>query len=164
MTADFRPELALAALLRHEVEFVLIGGLAARLLGSATATRDTDVCHRRTGDNLERLAAALTELHATPRGVDDDVPFRLDARTLKARASFTFSTDAGALGVLARPAGANGYDQLHAMATPYELAGGLVWVVHLDDLIQMKRAAARPKDLRVVEELLALRDQLTGQL
>jgi hypothetical protein len=38
-----------------------------------------------------------------------------------------------------------------------------VKVATIDDLIRMKRAAGRPKDLRVVEELGALRDEIDEQ-
>src|SRR6516164_4482757 len=85
---------------RHGVEFLVIGGQAAALLGSPVPTYDVDLCYRRTADNLERLARALAELHPTLRGAPPDLPFQLDARSLALGANFTFNTDYGPLDLL----------------------------------------------------------------
>lgn len=159
-SAGFDPLAALQALTSAEVDFVLIGGVAARLHGSPTLTRDVDICHERDPENLERLSSVLRSLHARLRGVDDDLPFLLDARTLQAGGSFTFVTDVGDLDILAVPAGTSGYDELEGAATALDLGDFRVKVASLDDLIRMKRAAARPKDLVEVEILAALRDEL----
>jgi hypothetical protein len=74
---------------RHKVRFVVIGGVAARLFGSPTVTRDTDICYARDRGNLERLSRALSELRVRLRGADEDVPFVLDPRTLAAGDHFT---------------------------------------------------------------------------
>lgn len=154
------PQLALRTLDRHGVAFVLIGGLAGRAAGSPTVTNDTDVCYARDRPNLERLAAALIELQARLRGVEEDVPFILDAKTLEAGGNFTFDTRAGALDVLAEPAGTKGYDDLVANATPVDLGDGLVvHICSVDDLIRMKRAAGRPKDRIELEILAAVREE-----
>lgn len=162
MSGDFDPIAALRALTDGGVEFVLIGGVAARVHGSPSLTRDVDICHARTEANLERLSSALRSLHARLRGADEDVPSLLDARTLGAGANFTFATDAGDIDVLAVPAGVDGYEELARTAVPIDLDGLVVQVCALDDLITMKRAAARPKDLIEVEVLAALRDELGG--
>lgn len=155
----FDPVGALRILAAHEVEFVLIGGIAGRLWGSPTITRDLDICYARASANLERLASALTEMHATLRGVSEDVPFRLDARTLAAGDHFTFKSDTGDLDCLGTPTGTNGYEQLRAGAERMDVDGLHVWVTSLDDLIRMKRAAGRPKDRIEVEILGAVRDE-----
>jgi len=160
MSGDFDPIAALRALSEAGVEYVLIGGVAARIHGSPSLTRDVDVCHARDAANLERLSLALRSLHAKSRGVDDEVPFLLDARTLGAGGSFTFVTDAGDIDILAVPAGTGGYDQLARSALSVDLGDVVTKVCSLDDLIAMKRAAARPKDLIEVEVLSALRDEI----
>jgi hypothetical protein len=156
----FDPLRALQALHHHRVRFVVIGAFAGRLLGSPTVTRDLDICYARDRANLEALAAALQDLHARLRGVDDDLPFRLDARSLAAGDGFTFITDAGDLDVMAIPAGTLGYDELARTAEQSNLGGLRVRVASIDSLIRMKRAAGRPKDLIEVEVLAALRDEL----
>ncbi len=155
----FDPRELLATLVRHGVRFVLIGGLAGRLWGSPTVTNDLDICYARHPENLERLAAALQDLDARLRGVPADVPFQLDTETLAGGDHFTFVTRAGNLDCLGFPAGSGGHDRLRATATRMDLGGMQVAVADLRDLIRMKQAAARPKDLIAVEVLKAVLDE-----
>jgi hypothetical protein len=157
--APFDPLRAIRVLQRHGVRFVLIGGLGARLQGSPTVTNDTDLCYDRSPDNLERLAAALRQLGARLRGAPEDVPFDLDAATLAAGDHFTFTSKAGNLDCLGTPAGAAGFDDLAGGATSFDVEGSTVLVASIDDLIRMKRAAGRPKDLIEIEVLAAVRDE-----
>jgi hypothetical protein len=155
---------ALEALVARRVLFVVIGGVAANVRGSTTVTQDTDVCYSRDEENLERMAAALKDLGATLRGSPPDVPFRLDGATLKAGDHFTFETDAGALDILGTPPGIpGGFEELERAADEMDLGGFRVKVASIDDLIRMKRAAGRPKDLIEVEVLGALRDEIDAR-
>jgi len=159
MTIDY---LALLRILSdHDVRFVLIGGLAGNARGSATVTYDLDICYQREPGNLQRLAAALQSMKSRLRGVDEEVSFILDAQTLRNGDSITFETDFGPVDILATPSGTSGYDDLVAGADAMDLGGYRVQVVALDDLIRMKRAAGRVKDRIEVENLIALRDELT---
>ena len=151
---------ALYTLTDGGVRFVLIGGVAARILGSPSITRDLDVCYARDRKNLETLATVLQGLHARLRGASEHVPFRLDARTLAAGDSFTFMTDLGDLDVLATPSGTQGFDDLVKDATSVEIGGRTVLVASIDDLIRMKLAAGRLKDIAEVDILGALREEL----
>lgn len=144
------------------VEFIVIGGIAGRLWGSPTVTNDLDICYRRTSENMEKLADALRSVHARLRGIDEAVPFILDAATLTNGDSFTFVTDAGNFDLLGTPSGTGGYDQLFLTAAEIDLDGP-VKICDLEDLIRMKRAAARQKDLIEVEVLLAVRDESSDQ-
>ena len=160
MDGRFDASAIVRMLQRHEVEFVVIGGIAGQLWGSPTITQDLDICYAREKTNLEHLAAALRELKAKLRGVKDDVPFRLDARTLSSGDTFMFTTDFGALDCLATPSGTSGYADLKQAAAAMPVGGGLrVWVCSIDDLIRMKRAAGRTKDRLELEHLGALRDE-----
>ena len=157
---NFDPDRILRALNAHGVDFVVIGGLAGNIRGTADVTNDLDVCYAREGANLGKLATALKELDATLRvagPVDGPLPFQLDAAVLRMGDSFTFSTKAGDLDILGTPSGTAGYRDLIQGASRFELGDGLVVdVAGLDDLIRMKRAARRPKDLIHVEHLEAL--------
>jgi hypothetical protein len=158
--ASFQPEAVIRLLGRHGVRYVLIGGLAAVTHGAPLVTQDIDMCHARDTDNLAHLVDALREVHAELRGAEPGLPFRLDARTLQAGDSFTFTTDIGWLDILATPTGTAGFEDLARTADIYELFGHHVLVASVDDLIRMKRAAGRPKDLLAIEELGALREEL----
>jgi hypothetical protein len=156
----FDPLAVLRTFVDHGVRFVLIGGFAAALRGSPVITGDVDICYGREDENLQRLAAALVELGATLRGAPSGVPFRLDAKALRAGDHFTFSTAGGPLDCLGTPAGTDGFADLDSSATDEDLDGLVIRVASVDDMIRMKRAAGRPQDLIAVEWLAALRDEL----
>jgi hypothetical protein len=158
---DFQPEAVIRLLGHHEVRWVLIGGLAAITHGAPLVTQDVDICYARDEENLERLAAALGAARAELRGADRDLPFRPDAKTLRAGDAFTLTTDVGWLDLLGTPSGTSGYDDLARTADAFDLFGYRVLVASIEDLIRMKRAAGRPKDLLAVEELGALRDEVS---
>jgi hypothetical protein len=156
----FEPLEALKVLIDHQVRFLLIGGFAAVIRGSPVITGDLDICYARDDANLRKLAKALRELKATLRGAPPDLPFLLDAQTLKNGDHFTFSTRAGPLDCLGTPAGTAGFRDLDTDATDEDLDGLTVRVASLDDLIRMKRAAGRLKDRTALEWLGNLREEL----
>jgi hypothetical protein len=142
---------------RHKVEYMVIGGQAAILHGSPQMTYDTDLCYRRTPDNLDRLARALAEIHPTLRGAPPDLPFRLDAQGLALGSNFTFNTDVGPLDLLGwvEPFGA--YESLVDRAEEYDLGTACVKAIALDDLIAIKRHIRRPKDQAALFQLEAIK-------
>lgn len=159
--AEFQAKPILRKLVEHNVDFVLIGGLAGIARGSSYPTYDIDIAYARDMENLKRLASALRELGATLRGAPADVPFRLDARTLKAGAHFTFETPYGSVDVLSDPDGAPSYDHLKAAAgEPAEVDGERIFVASLDHLIAMKETSARTKDRLMATEYRVLSDEL----
>lgn len=159
--APFDPFLALRVLEEHGVRYVVIGGIAGRLWGSPTLTNDLDVSYERSRANLDRLAAALGDLEARLRGVEEEVSFSISRETLEAGGHFTLSTRAGNLDILAWPPGVDSFEELRRAATTMDLGEGLeVPVADLLDLIAMKKAAGRPKDLVEVAVLEALVDEI----
>jgi hypothetical protein len=161
MPREFQPRPILRTLIAHEVDFVLIGGLAGMARGSSYPSYDLDIAYARGRENLERLAAALRDLEAKLRGAPPDLPFVLDAETLHQGSHFTFETRHGSLDILSDPNGAPPYDRLHAGAGP-QLAfeGERIFVASLDHLIAMKEAAGRPKDRLMATEYRVLSDEL----
>ncbi len=164
MTIAFDPARILRTLVAHDVRFVLIGGLAGNLRGTADLTNDLDICYARDAENLERLVGALRELVARLRVADPsvgDLPFQLDAQTLRLGDSFTFVTDAGDFDILATPSGTRGFEDLDILATAFDLGEGLVVrVVSLEDLMRMKQASGRAKDRIHLEHLAALQEEI----
>lgn len=155
----FDPLRILAALHSEGVDFIVVGGFAGNLQGSPSFTTDLDICYARNPANLQALAKVLVSLNARLRGVDREVPFRPDARSLKAGDSFTCMTDAGPFDILGTPSGTGGFEDLARTADPMPLDGRTTLVASIDDLIRMKRAAGRGKDLIEIEVLGALREE-----
>jgi hypothetical protein len=155
-----RTELDVERLLRTlvdgGVDFVVIGGVAAILHGSARATFDLDICFANDAGNLEALERVLISLDARLRGVAEDVPFVADSATLRRVDVLTLSTVAGDLDVLRIPSGAPRYDVLRRRADRFDVGGFEVLVASIDDLIAMKTAADRDKDRADVAELEAI--------
>jgi hypothetical protein len=156
----FRPVELLERLTHAGVRFVLIGGFAAQLRGSSILTRDIDICYSREPDDLDRLASVLRAVEAELRGAPAGLPFRLDAETLRRGDAFTFTTILGPLDIMALPAGTGGWAQLERTADDFDLGTVTIRVASIEDLMSMKRAAGRPKDLFALEHLAALRDEL----
>ena len=161
---EFDPVGTLRRLQDHDVRFVVIGGFAGNLRGSADVTQDLDICYARDDTNLVNLVEALRTLHARLRVAieqETDLPFQLDPATLRLGDSFTFVTSLGDFDILATPTGTQGFDDLDRGATTITLDADLtVRVASLDDLIRMKRASRRTKDLLHVEHLVALREEI----
>jgi len=149
----------LGPLSRHGVDFVIIGGLAGLIHGSAYPTYDIDIAYSRESGNLERLASALGEMGVTLRGAPADLPFKPDLATLTAGANFTFETPHGNFDILGHDAGISGYEDLRREAVSERIDGIEVKVASIDHLIAMKRAANRTKDRLMVEEYIVIADE-----
>jgi predicted nucleotidyltransferase len=154
---EFRVDRLLGTLTAHGVDFVVVGGIAATLLGSARDTFDLDICPATDPKNLESLGKALVDLKARLRGVEDPVPFVPDGKTLGRVQLLTLETNKGPLDILMRPDGCPPYEQLRRRAERKDLGSFSVLVASIDDLLAMKESAGRGKDLVVAEELRAIR-------
>lgn len=154
-------ELRAVALLRRlsdaGVDFLVIGGIAVLVHGYGRTTKDLDITYATNPANLERLGAALVEMGARLRGVEDDVPFVPDERTLRRTQMLTLETPDGGLDLLVDPPGAPRYEDMRRRAEVIDLDGATIRVVSLDDLLAMKRAAGRPQDLADIDALHTVR-------
>ena len=155
--ASFRPRAQLAHLTAYGVDFVVVGGIAATLQGSTRDTFDLDICPSQDLANLDTLGRALLDGNAHLRGVEDDVPFVPDRRTLRGIEILTMDTTFGPLDVLMKPDGCPPYRQLRGRAARMEVGTAAVLVASIDDLLSMKRVAGRSKDKADVEELEAIK-------
>lgn len=149
-------ERLLRALHEEGVQFVIIGGLAAVLQGSAYVTADLDLCYSRKKENLQKLAQALSAFHPSLRAVPEKVPFSSDASALASGMNFTLTTDAGNLDILGEVTGMGDYEKVVNFSEEMEIFGLTCRVLTLEGLIKAKQAVARAKDLRLLPELEAL--------
>jgi hypothetical protein len=135
----------LEALVGQQVEFIIIGGMAAR-----------------SSENHRRLVAALKPFQPVLRAPGETVPFVWDDRTLELGSNFTFSTTAGDLDVFGELAGGATYESILPNSTALDLFEHPVRVMGLRDLIRTKEAPRRAKDattLEILRETLRLLDE-----
>lgn len=155
-----QPDLDLTSLLgwlaRAQVDFVVIGGVAVIAHGYERNTKDLDICYSTDPANLEVLGQQLVDLGARLRGIDEEIPFVPDARTLRRTQTLTLDTPAGGLDVLAEPSGSPGYEALKAHAMRIDFDGFEILIASIEHLLAMKRAAGRPQDQLDIEALTAI--------
>jgi len=155
-------EAILAVLLRHDVQFVVIGGFAALLYGDPGVTVDVDVTPSRTPANRQRLAGALVDLDAKVRvpGLVDPLAVRIDAAYLDRFTTLTLRTVHGDLDLSFAPDAPGRttftYEDLATRAIVIDI-GLPVPVASLDDVIASKEAAGRAKDLEDLTRLYEVR-------
>lgn len=149
--AEFDPVATLRVLVEYDVDFVVVGGVAARLRGAPILTQDVDVTPSTTRANLERLSAALQDLDARLRTATEPegVPFPFDPGLLESASVWTLITKFGDLDLVITPAGTEGFRDLvrdagyMRVSIDPELE---VRVASLADVIRSKEAAGREKD------------------
>jgi predicted nucleotidyltransferase len=156
--AEFDPQEIFAALERHGVRFVVIGGVAAILHGASHVTTDVDIVPEEGRDNLARLSAALKELNARIRvaGEPEGIPFDHSAESLARVRIWNLVTDRGNLDLTFVPSGTRGYDDLVRDAELMIVRGVDVPVASLADVIRSKEAAGRERDRLVLPTLRRL--------
>lgn len=158
-SSNFDVDEIAAVLAKFQVDYVLIGGVAAIYQGSDLLTHDFDVVPDKADDNLARLTRALLDLNAEVSFVGK-LPRFPDGDWLKSAMTWTFETRLGSFDVLFAPAGAREYSELLASSTITLLDDGTeVRVASLDDLIAMKEAAGRTKDLLALPILRYLKER-----
>lgn len=162
-SAPLDPERLIQTLGRHDVAFVLIGALAARLHGFPRLTADADITPARDPANLDRLAAALRELDARvyTESVPEGLPFDCSAATLARSELWNLVTSAGRLDVVFAPAGTGGFEDLVSGAVRFQVFGVEILASDLPDIIRSKAAADRPQDRQdviVLREILRRRE------
>ncbi len=153
----------LGLLLAEEVEFVLVGALAAVTQGAPVTTHDVDIVHARTDENLERLTAALQKLNARYRGRPPSSPLPPDRRALATTGHSLFMTDLGPLDCLGAIEGGRDFDLLLPLSVDLLFAGRRLRVLKLETIVELKRASNEPKDRLALPILEAtLKRQQTG--
>lgn len=148
----YDPLRALRALADGEVEYVLVGGLAAVLQGSPLPTYDVDIVPAPGQRNRARLLAALAALDAVSLTEVDDTEQALAEST-----DLSFTTPSGHIDVHHGAPGFTGYRELRRCALAITLQPGLVvQVLSLRDIIRTRMAAGSSRQLPALEAALEL--------
>lgn len=144
------------------VDYIIVGGVAANLLGALRTTLDLDVVYSRDSGNVSRLVAALAPYRPYLRGAPEGLPFVFDEAAVERGLNFTLTTTLGDLDLLGEVTGGGGFEALapHTMAITIDDHRCLV--VSLPKLIALKRAAGRGKDREALAELEALLEERDG--
>jgi predicted nucleotidyltransferase len=154
-SSQFRQILKL--LVRSEIRFVLIGGLAMVLHGANLANRDVDITFAIDSDNLEKLSTWINPLHPLPFGFTAADRFEVTPELLGRARFLILKTDLGPVDLLKSPSGIDSFEEIFSRAVSMPIDDFMVFVASIDDLITMKKAANRPKDQLHLMELYALK-------
>ena len=153
--------LILSKLLENEIDFILVGGMAAVFYGVSTVTYDVDVCFRFESHNIQKLLKALKDIHPRVRTQLawqelSEMPLeqlvRLDNLYLK--------TDCGGLDLLGGLREIGDYQKVYEHTETVKIFDFPCRVLDLDSLISIKKNIGRPKDIQVSLELEAIKEKL----
>lgn len=153
----------LAELIREEVEFLVIGGVAVGFHGYVRATKDVDVVPAPGRENLERLARALRGLDAEVEGAEEfaeeELPDPLDPDVLELGGNWVLSTRLGRFDVMQWIGEEALWPRLASGAVEAEVDGLAIKVVSYPDLVALKELAGRPEDVTDLRRLRQARGE-----
>jgi hypothetical protein len=152
---EFHPELIFEALTSHDVDYVAVGGIALIAHGVVRATLDVDLVPDPDPANLGRLAEAIRSLAGNPHG---EPATEVTAELLARDSNMRFQTEAGQLDVLCAVTYRRLYPDLRSRSVVARVEAAEVRVASRNDLIRLKAATGRDRDLLDIGDLLALDD------
>lgn len=141
------------ALVRNDVRFIVVGGVAAVLQRVPVSTQDFDLVHDRAADNVTKLLAVLSELQAVFR--DDPRNLRPSESHLSGPGQLLLRSGNLKLDVLGAIEPGGSYDDLLPASEVLDVGGFAVRVLKLEKLIDIKRGLPRPKDKLMLMQLEA---------
>ncbi len=147
------------SLVAGRVEFIIVGGAAAIAHGASRLTEDLDLVYRRDQNNVEKIIKSLAPFAPYLRGVPEGLPFNWEAQTIWNGLNFTLTTSLGPLDLFGEITLGGSYDDLLPHTVTLDIFDGSCLCLGLERLIEVKRAAGRPRDLEAVAELLALLEE-----
>jgi hypothetical protein len=146
-----------------EVEYLIVGGVGARLQGAATTTQDVDIMPEPSPANLQRLARALSDRSTEKKELDSTEYSEhavVDPTEFRTNDVCSLRTKFGVIDVLMDLPGVGGFDVVRRNARRYDWNETTLWVAAIDDIITSKEVADRAKDRRALDALYEARDHL----
>jgi hypothetical protein len=146
----------LTTLSKDNIEYILVGGMAAVLHGAPVTTQDIDIVHQRTSENVARLLAFLKKTNARYRGQPEGRILFPTEEVLLASGHNNLATDLGPIDILCELAPGQGYEQLLPHTVTMENEDTVIKVVTLEKLIEIKTETGRAKDRLMLPLLMKL--------
>ena len=140
-------------LVAGRVEFIIVGGAAAVVHGASRLTDDLDVVYSRNSRNVDRIIESLAPLAPYLRGAPEGWPFKWEAQTILHGLNFTLTTSVGPLDLLGEITLGGNYEELLPHTIKVNVFGNDCLCLGLARLIEVKRAAGRPRDFEAIKEL-----------
>jgi hypothetical protein len=138
------------------VEFVVVGGYAGALHGSAILTGNVEVCAVLTAESVEKIRAALADPNPVHRITHKKLSFLEHPARGQPLVNLYLKTDGGTIDILSSILGVGDFKRLKERAVEVSLFGHKCSVISLEDLIAAKEALGREKDLLAAKELRAI--------
>jgi predicted nucleotidyltransferase len=135
------------------VEYVLIGGMAARVHGSSVNTDDVDICILARDEHFQRIVESFADVHPRFRMQPNQPPVTPDHPWLSGIKNLYLHTDLGQLDVLGELPGIGGYEAIRDRTVAVDLDATPCRVLDIPTLIEAKQHAGRPKDHQAILEL-----------
>ncbi len=146
----------LEGLLKADVDFILVGGLAAVIQGAPVTTIDVDIVYCRSPGNVSKLMSFLQSIDAIHRRLDNEI-IEPKEEDFAGMGHALFVTRLGPLDVLASIEQGKKYEDLLEHIIEIEFRGRIMQVLDIGKLIELKKASKDLKDkqrLPVLEETL----------
>lgn len=138
------------------IDFVVVGGYAGVLHGSALVTRDLDICAVLTPENIESLRETLKDLNPRHRMTPDKLSFLQVPKPGESVNNLYLQTDWGVIDILSTITGLGDFNSVRASSETFEIAGKKFRLMSLPDLVRAKESLGREKDILAAKELRAI--------
>lgn len=161
MSANEHSDLIIQHLHDANIEFIVVGGMAAVLQKAPILTEDLDIVHRRTPENVTNLLRWLLAHGAYHRFDLAQRKLPPTELALLGHGHLNLQTTLGKLDVLCELAEGEGYDELLPDTILLNNGPLPIRVLGLSRLISVKARVGRPKDRAVLPVLLATLDEQT---
>jgi predicted nucleotidyltransferase len=148
--------LLLQRLADANVDFVVVGGYAGMMHGSALITRDVDVCAVLSAENVEKIRRAFADINPVHRQTHRLLSFLEHPAPGQPLVNLYLRTDKGVIDILSSILGIGDFERLRNSAVDMPMFGRTYPVISIEDLITAKEAVGREKDLLAVKELRAI--------
>jgi len=154
----------LKSLTKDGVEFVIVGGVAARLHGSTRLTHDLDIVPKLDDVSWKQLIEAIWKLDTRPRipetkerieNVENIQQWMKEKHLL----ALSFRSPSGHAEIDLLVSESDNFEGLKSRANKIQIGRIIYYVACIDDLIEMKQKAGRPQDLLDIETLKKIKEQ-----